>query len=71
MSSNVNLERLLFHLTLLFRKIAFHLALSKLDEYDSMDALNVVGLKSSQIEEFLGPNIRSTMIHRDDMVLSR
>jgi glutamate 5-kinase len=38
-------------------------------EYDSADAHKVVGLKSSQIEKFLGPNIRSAMIHRDDMVL--
>ena len=40
-------------------------------QYDSEDAINVAGLKSSQIEESLGPNIRSAMIHRDDMVLNR
>lgn len=40
-------------------------------EYDSMDAQRVVGMKSSQIEQLLGPNIRSAMIHRDDMVLRR
>ena len=38
-------------------------------EYDSAEASKVVGLKSDQISRFLGPNIRTEMIHRDDMVL--
>lgn len=38
-------------------------------EYDSTDANRIAGLKSSQIEEFLGPNIRTEMIHRNDMAL--
>lgn len=38
-------------------------------EYDSVDAIRVVGLKSLQIEKILGPNIRSAIVHRDDMVL--
>lgn len=38
-------------------------------EYDAADANKIVGLKSSQIEKFLGPSIRAEMIHRDDLVL--
>ena len=38
-------------------------------EYDAIEANKIVGLKSSQIETFLGPTIRTEMIHRDDLVL--
>ena len=38
-------------------------------QYDSSDAKKIVGLKSSQIEKFFGPNIRTEMIHRDDMAI--
>lgn len=38
-------------------------------EYDALDAKRIMGLKSSQIEELLGPNIRTEMLHRDDLVL--
>jgi len=40
-------------------------------EYNSVDASKIIGLKSTQIEKFLGANIRSAMVHRDDMVLDR
>jgi glutamate 5-kinase len=46
-----------------------HLVGRGLIEYDSRDAKQVAGLKSQQIEDLLGPNIRTEMIHRDDMVL--
>ena len=38
-------------------------------EYDADVAAKVIGLKSAQIQELLGPTIRTAMIHRDDMVL--
>ena len=38
-------------------------------EYDAEVATKVMGLKSKQIQELLGPTIRTAMIHRDDMVL--
>ena len=38
-------------------------------EYDAVDACKIAGLKTSQIEELIGSNIRATMIHRDDLVL--
>ena len=38
-------------------------------EYDSREAKQVAGLKSGQIEDLLGPNIRTALIHRDDLVL--
>ncbi|MFK7769487.1 MAG: glutamate 5-kinase [Mariniblastus sp.] len=38
-------------------------------EYDSEQSNKIAGLKSSQIEKFLGPNIRTEMIHRDDMAV--
>jgi len=38
-------------------------------EYDAEVAAKVMGLKSPQIQELLGPTIRTAMIHRDDMVL--
>lgn len=37
--------------------------------YDLADAVKIVGLKSSEIEEQLGYNARSAMIHRDDLVM--
>jgi glutamate 5-kinase len=40
-------------------------------QYDAQDAGKVVGLKSAQIQRFLGPNIRVEMIHRNDMVLDQ
>jgi len=40
-----------------------------LSEYDSADAKKVMGLNSSEVAELLGPNIRSVIIHRDDMVI--
>lgn len=39
--------------------------------YDSSEATNIVGLKSSQIEAVIGYPPRAAMVHRDDMVLSR
>ena len=41
-----------------------------LSEYDSTDARKIVGLKSSQIEAILGSNVRSALVHRNDMVLT-
>jgi glutamate 5-kinase len=40
-----------------------------LSQYDFIDALKSIGLRRSEIEALFGPNIRSTMIHRDDLVL--
>ena len=40
-----------------------------LAEYDSDDASSIVGLKSSEISERLGPSARSALIHRDNLVL--
>lgn len=37
--------------------------------YDAADAVKIVGLKSSEIEERLGYEARSAMIHRDDLVM--
>lgn len=38
--------------------------------YDSSEAANIVGLKSSQIEAVIGYSPRAAMVHRDDMVLN-
>ena len=38
-------------------------------EYCSDDAATVIGLKSSQIAEKLGPSARSSLVHRDNLVL--
>ena len=40
-----------------------------LAQYDSDDASSIVGLKSSEISEQLGPSARSALIHRDNLVL--
>lgn len=40
-----------------------------LAEYDSEDANLIVGLKSSEISELLGPSARSVMVHRDNLAL--
>lgn len=40
-----------------------------LSEYDSADAQKTIGLNSSDIAKMLGPNIRSVLVHRDDMVV--
>ena len=40
-----------------------------LSEYDSGEAKKIMGLQSSEIAELLGQNIRSVLIHRDDMVV--
>lgn len=40
-----------------------------LTEYDSDDARKVIGLKSGQIAELMGANVRAELIHRDDMAV--
>ena len=40
-----------------------------LTEYDSADALKVMGLNSDQIAERMGANVRTELIHRDDMAV--
>lgn len=40
-----------------------------LSEYDADEARRIVGLNSDQMVELLGPNIRTAIIHRDDMVV--
>ncbi len=40
-----------------------------LTEYNSEQAKQIMGLHSSEIAELLGQNIRSVLIHRDDMVM--
>ncbi len=40
-------------------------------EYDSVDARAIIGLKTPQIIERLGPNIRSALIHRDNLVVDK
>lgn len=38
-------------------------------DYDSQQAKRIIGLQSPEIAELLGQNIRSVLIHRDDMVI--
>ena len=38
-------------------------------EYDAQDALAIVGLKSSEISQQLGPSARSSLVHRDNLVI--
>ena len=40
-----------------------------LSEYDASEAKKIIGLHTKEITELLGPNIRSVLIHRDDMVV--
>ena len=40
-----------------------------LAEYDSEDANSIIGMKSGEISERLGPGARSALIHRDNLVL--
>ena len=40
-------------------------------EYDAQEARSIVGLKSQQIMQLLGPNIRAEMIHRDNLALEK
>ena len=40
-----------------------------LTEYDSADARKVLGLNSDQISERMGANVRTELIHRDDMAV--
>ncbi len=46
-----------------------HAVARGLAEYDAKDALAIVGMKSSQISEQLGPSARSSLVHRDNLVL--
>ena len=38
-------------------------------EYDSAEAKKIIGLNSAEIAKIFGSNIRSSLIHRDDMVM--
>ena len=38
--------------------------------YDAADAVRIAGLKTAEIENVLGYEARSAMIHRDDLVVS-
>ena len=40
-------------------------------EYDVQDAREIVGMKSSEISNRLGPSARSSLIHRDNLVVDR
>ena len=40
-----------------------------LAEYDSTDAMSIVGKKSAEISQQLGPSARSALVHRDNLVL--
>lgn len=40
-----------------------------LTEYDSDDARQIIGLKSSEISDQLGPAARSALVHRDNLVM--
>ena len=40
-----------------------------LSEYDASEAKKIIGLNSKEVAQLLGPNIRSVLIHRDDMVV--
>jgi len=40
-----------------------------LTEYDSADARTVMGLNSDQIAKRMGANVRTELIHRDDMAV--
>jgi glutamate 5-kinase len=46
-----------------------HTVARGLIEYDAREAKLIVGLNSEQIARVLGPNIRTEMIHRDNLVL--
>lgn len=46
-----------------------HAVARGLVEYDSDDALAIVGMKSDEISDRLGPSARSSLIHRDNLVL--
>ncbi|QEG23174.1 glutamate 5-kinase [Mariniblastus fucicola] len=46
-----------------------HAVARGLAEYDSKDAISIVGLKSSEISNLLGPSARSALVHRDNLVL--
>lgn len=37
--------------------------------YDAADAVRIIGKRSAEIEDILGPAARSEMIHRDDLVV--
>ncbi|HWK68605.1 MAG TPA: glutamate 5-kinase [Rhizobiaceae bacterium] len=39
--------------------------------YDSSDAVRIAGLKTAEIQNVLGYEVRSAMVHRDDLVVSR
>ena len=42
-----------------------------LAEYDSEDARDIIGLKSAEISERLGPAARSSLVHRDNLVMEQ
>ncbi len=47
-----------------------HTVARGLIEYDAREARLILGLNSQQMIEVLGPNIRTEMIHRDNLVLA-
>ena len=46
-----------------------HAVARGLAEYDSDDANSIIGLKSSEITQRLGPSARSSLVHRDNLVV--
>ena len=46
-----------------------HTVARGLAEYDSDDAVAIIGLKSGEISERLGPSARSSLVHRDNLVV--
>jgi len=40
-----------------------------LAEYDSTDAISVIGMKSAEISKQLGPSARNALVHRDNLVV--
>ena len=46
-----------------------HAVARGLAEYDSDDANSIIGLKSSEISQRLGPSARSSLVHRDNLVV--
>jgi glutamate 5-kinase len=46
-----------------------HVVARGLAEYDSDIADSIIGLKSSEIADKLGPSVRSALVHRDNLVI--
>src|SRR3546814_15296416 len=48
-----------------------HVVARGLSEYDSVDAIKIIGCRSEEIARILGSVSRSVLVHRDHMVMLR